>query len=496
MLTALFAVSAANADSDALPAFESTPLEKEFQIASEGVPSIFTESICFGDVKLPPKPKPMPPPGGGGDIDLLPIQPPPTDAECSVGAIENPLLGGGAWETPPGRKIFVSPSGSGSGVSESSPTTFSRALGMAGPGDAIIALPGTYSGMQITKGGTADRPLFIMASTPAVKISDGGVALAPEEKRSSFSGSILVLASNVVVDGVSFPKPNGFGISFNTPKITEHRTGGVIRNSVFYEKKYSISVYNGYHKIGFYNNYLYRYAIRRNEANPGGYGFQMFQSDPARSGFIGDQFDIQGNWFEGAWNHAIATKRNLYDVTIANNVVRGCIGYCFDIGSNVDGQVFHESTGGDLQIVRNCFKRAYPAPPNSADTAMRIDNHTVVTIANNQFYGYPTNIEVGFQTPGGDANDGYTLGQFGPVHPRHVSVINNYFKGGRLLFSGRGSPFTQTVQVQGNRGQVSSCVATPSRALQQNWGRSRIDVNFNPEKPRLTTSDNSFSCQP
>lgn len=49
-----------------------------YQIASEGVPSIFRESRCFGDFKMPPKPKPIPPsdpivpshPGG------MPLPPP------------------------------------------------------------------------------------------------------------------------------------------------------------------------------------------------------------------------------------------------------------------------------------------------------------------------------------------------------------------------------------------------------------------------------------
>ncbi len=441
------------------------------------------------------------PPGSGSSSSSggnFPILPPPTNTACRTGNIERPILGGSGWASPSGKKIYVSPNGSGTGASQSTPTKFANALQTAGAGDAIVALPGTYPGMNITRGGTPDKPLFIMAATPAVKVTPTGMALASESLRVKFSSVITVLASNVVLDGLTFATPGGSGLYFNKPSGSSKKiilTGGLVRNSVFYEQRYSAQIYNRYAKVAFYGNYFYRNATKRPGANPGGYGIAVFQSDPQESNLRGP-FDFQGNWFEGAYNHALSFKKYVYNATIANNVFR-CGGKCLDIGQSPDGNFQRDNTGGDVQIVRNCFDFAYGAP-GGVNAAMKIDNQTHVTVANNQFYGFPKNIWVGYIRPGGDPErQTFFLGQFGPIYPKSISILNNFFRGGSIVVEGRGSPRgMQTATISGNRGTVSQCAVLPSDAPDWNWGNATFDKNFNREKPRLTASDNSFACKP
>ena len=115
--------------------------------------------------------QPEPEPGEPGPIDLGPELPePPPPAACS---------------------------GSGARTTVDSVAAFQQALNTAGPDDTIILAPGSYGGLNISKGGTATAPIYIAAAYPAV--SGGAV---PQSTPKSSITSIAVNAGNLVICGL------------------------------------------------------------------------------------------------------------------------------------------------------------------------------------------------------------------------------------------------------------------------------------------------------
>ena len=107
------------------------------------------------------------------------------------------------------KDYYVSPTGSGSSFTISTPGTVANALTLAAPGDFIRLLPGTYTQIAVTKSGSPEKPITIISEsgTPAnyAQIDMGAVHDAPiNSGPKGYEGIVIANQSWIVIENIKF----------------------------------------------------------------------------------------------------------------------------------------------------------------------------------------------------------------------------------------------------------------------------------------------------
>ena len=382
--------------------------------------------------------QPEPEPGEPGPIDPGPELPePPPPAACS---------------------------GSGARTTVDSVAAFQQALSIANPDDTIILAPGSYGGLDISKGGSATAPIYIAAAYPAV--SSGAV---PQSSPKSSITSIAVNAGNLVVCGLHFnagaftSARHGKDRTDNVSYVQNYFATGVI-NAMGIE--YGIIVDNPAESLLVQANY---FEARHNAGYAQDYGIALFG---VRSAYI------RGNVFDGVFNHAVSTKHNVARLDVTGNVFRGCGQACMHVGQtqDYDGS---DQTGGIVTIQHNSFiGQIQDHPQGRSPKALVLRNTGQIVVDDNSFQGqWADTIVADFMNSGGiERVQGRGLGIWG-TRQLAILIQNNTFMGGSLRFTGRGTGYADRIDVVNNGGTYSCAVQPFQEAEGRTYDWSTIDRN-------------------
>ncbi|GIW68289.1 MAG: hypothetical protein KatS3mg099_237 [Candidatus Parcubacteria bacterium] len=307
--------------------------------------------------------------GGSGDGSL-------GAGEMSVSIPTESAFAGQQWQARmgPGRVFYASPTGGGNGQRPENPGRAQTLMDFLEPGDTLVLLPGTYGSLTLTRSGTEEKPIYIVAQNPAVISlnNDGTGVTIPTSKQSIVARGVRILGNYVVLDGIATPRdqaPDGL-------VFVDSGYHHILVRNVFFNNScvgLAVSLKPPTHHIGFFHNYW-----EATDATPPGgcdsSGGKYNRNGYGLAAFDTDFLEVRGNVFNGLFNHQISLKNRNEGVVIADNIFRGCGHTCLDLGQALDGQqpYLKDATAPSAFITNNRFILDYSERPGHNGNAVLI----------------------------------------------------------------------------------------------------------------------------
>ena len=265
-----------------------------------------------------------------------------------VGLLSSTLPGLG---TALATTYYVSPAGSGTGVSESSPRKAQTVLSAVRDGDTVIFLDGTYPALSLTAKDIGSGVITLRAHQPILTGIDtaGGTANGLRSTGAVLSGGggsrgLYVYGHNgLVIDGLKFgTSGQGLGLK-NCKNVTVSR-------SHFHENSgMGLIVAGSSTSVRVTQNYF-----TNQRADPPG-AYMDYGLYASHTGTLA----VEGNLIAGRFNQGMSLKEAVPEASFTNNAFRCTSGSCLMLGQPSDmlrsGSLL-ERTVGKVTVSGNKFQ--------------------------------------------------------------------------------------------------------------------------------------------
>jgi hypothetical protein len=379
-----------------------------------------------------------------------------------------------------GRTVFVSPEGTGQGLSAEDGVSLAQAMETLAAGDVVVLAPGRYPPLNWTRSGAPGNPITLRAQNRAFALaSNGQRVLAPLSATSAFHGGLVVSASNVVVDGLYIGRDAGSGIEIRGP-----RSRVVVQHIRFVEQRNTgLLIFGGEgttEAIEAHDN-LFENADRTPE--PGSYNGSTARTDYGIRVYGGRNVVIERNIFDGYFHHGISLKSHSPSVTIAYNNFAFCNRWCVELGQDRDTMSpRRDRTTGYALVARNLFNTRPGEGGISA--VLGVLNVARADIVQNDFrLGERIVVKHNQEARG-------TFAHLPALHPQSVSFSGNRFNAAtRITLYGRGRT-GETVAFDSNTG-AATCVRLPF----SHQGTVVTSTITSRAAPAVSMRNNPFVCR-
>jgi hypothetical protein len=332
---------------------------------------------------------------------------------------------------------YVSPGGTGSGASASSPRKAQAALDAARDGDTLLFLDGTYPALKLTARdvgpGTialrAHRPILAgidaAAGTAAGLRATGAVLNGGGGKR----GLYVSGHDGLVVDGLKFVA-SGQGLT-----LKDTRNATVSRNHFHEHATMGLVVDGASTAVRVSQNYF----TNQRTASVGAHmDYGLFA---ANKGTI----DVDANLIVGRFNQGMSLKMNVTEASFTGNAFRCASGSCLMLGQETDLRLGDGSlldrTVGRVAVRGNRFQ-------GIGYVSVFVSNVEDVTVAGNTFSEVSRVVYHKYDVY--KSSLGGTFTSAGRL-PRTVRLEDNTIsKAQRVMLEGRGT-MGETVSISGNQ---------------------------------------------
>jgi hypothetical protein len=329
---------------------------------------------------------------------------------------------------------YVSPAGTGSGASATSPRKAQSALDTARDGDTLIFLDGTYPTLSLTAKDVGAGIIALRAYQPILSGIDtsAGTATGLRSTGAVLGGSggsrgLYVYGHNgLVVDGLKFVS-SGQGLALkNVKNVT------VSRNHFNENSTIGLGITGSSTALRVTQNYF----TNQRTASVGAHmDYGLFAS---HSGTLA----VDGNLIVGRFNQGMSLKMFVSDASFTGNVFACASGSCLMLGQENDvlqsGKLV-DRTVGKVTVSGNKFK-------DNGYTSVFASNVEEVTISGNSFSNVSRLLFQKYDVAKSGSGTPTTGGRL----PKTLRLVDNVIANASYMFlEGRGT-IGQTVAISGN----------------------------------------------